>query len=220
LIQHVWEAARQARSLTQIVIATDHERVATAVRDFGGEAVMTSPDHPNGTSRLAEAANALGLGADALVVNVQGDEPDLDPTVIERAISLACSTDAEVTTVASPFGAEDDPSNPNLVKVVLRRDSTALYFSRSLIPHARAGGQSVSPLKHIGIYLYRKAFLDRYVALAPTALEQCEMLEQLRVLEHGFRIAVAECPVTSQGIDTPEQYAAFVARFKGAQVRR
>lgn len=215
LIQHVWEAAQRASSLSRIVIAVDDRDVAEVVRSFGAEPVMTSVDHPNGTSRLAEAAAVLGLPADAIVVNVQGDEPELDSGVIDAAVALARTTSAQVTTVASPFAPGEDPTDPNVVKVVLRTDGTALYFSRSLIPHARAGSATPTPpLKHIGLYAYRAGFLPTYLALEPTPLERTEMLEQLRVLEHGHSIAVALRTVTTTGIDTPEQYAAFVKRWK------
>ncbi len=218
LIQHVWEAASRATSLARLVVAVDDERVAAAVRGFGGEPVMTRVDHPNGTSRLAETAEKLGLGDDAIVVNVQGDEPELDPGTIDEAVALLQSSSAPCATVASPITADDDFINPNIVKVVLRADGHALYFSRSPIPHARTGGEGVAqPLRHIGLYVYRVGFLNRYVGMAPTPLERTEMLEQLRILEHGHAIAVAIRTVTSEGIDTPAQYAAFVERWRTQQ---
>lgn len=214
LIRHVYEAALRAHVLEKLVIATDDERVRSAVEAFGGACVMTRADHPNGTSRLAEAAAKLGLADDDIIVNVQGDEPDIDPEVIHAAVGALTTSDAPVATVASPFQPGEDPTNPAIVKVVLRRAADAafaLYFSRSLIPHPRVAGV-VEPLKHIGLYVYRHAFLRRYVAMAPTPLEQAESLEQLRVLENGFSIAVAVRSVSTTGIDTPEQYEAFVAR--------
>lgn len=214
LIQHVWEAAKRSVTLSRVVLAVDDREVESIVRGFGAEAVMTSVDHPNGTSRLSEAARLLRLPADTIVVNVQGDEPEMDASVIDAAVTLANSTTAAVTTVASPFAAGENPDDPNIVKVVCRADGTALYFSRSLIPHARVGAtRPTQPLKHIGLYAYRAAFLPTYVSLPPTPLEQTEMLEQLRVLEHGHSIAVAVRPVTSTGIDTPEQYEAFIKRL-------
>jgi 3-deoxy-manno-octulosonate cytidylyltransferase (CMP-KDO synthetase) len=216
LIQHVCERVGLCRDLSRIVVATDSTEVRDVVRAFGGECVMTREDHPNGTSRLAEAAAALGLHGDALVVNVQGDEPEIEPDAISAAIRASRVTNAEVATIASPFAPGEDPSNPNIVKVVAGVTGLALYFSRSLIPHRRdAAGFAAPPLKHIGLYVYRAAFLQTYVTLAPTPLERTEMLEQLRVLEHGHRIAVATHACTTQGIDTPEQYAAFVARLSG-----
>jgi 3-deoxy-manno-octulosonate cytidylyltransferase (CMP-KDO synthetase) len=219
LIQHVWDAAMRAASLSSVVIAVDDPSVQQLVRSFGGVAVLTSPDHPNGTSRLAQAADFLRLSTDTIVVNIQGDEPDMDPGTIDAAVTLARITSAAVTTVASPFAQGEDPADPNIVKVVLRHDGSALYFSRALIPHARVGAtQSTPPLKHVGLYAYRAGFLPKYLALAPTPLEQTEMLEQLRVLEHGYSIAVAVRSVTSTGIDTSEQYAAFVARWRSRQL--
>ncbi len=214
LIQHVFEQVRRAGGLSRVVIATDDPGIYSAARAVGAESVMTRADHPNGTSRLAEAAAALGLGDDSLIVNVQGDEPEIEPGAIEAAVLCARGSDAPVATLASPFFDGEDPANPNIVKVVRAADGHALYFSRSLIPHARAGGTPVSPLKHVGLYTYRAGFLRSFAMLAPTPLEQCEMLEQLRVLEHGYRIAVAVYPCSTQGIDTPEQYDAFVRRFR------
>ncbi len=216
LIWHVWEAASRARSISRLVVAVDDTRVERAVVAFGGEAVMTRADHENGTSRLAEAAEKLALPDDALVVNVQGDEPELDAKAIDACVARARVGDAPVTTIASPFVPGEDPANPNIVKVVVRADGTALYFSRALIPHARDAGSraAASPLKHVGLYVYRASFLRRYASLTPTPLERTEMLEQLRVLEHGHAIAVAVHPVSSTGIDTPEQYEAFVERWK------
>jgi len=220
LIQHVHDAATRCRSLARVVVACDHPRIEAAVRAFGGEAVMTSPDHPNGTARLAEAAAILGLGDDEFVVNVQGDEPEIDPGVIDAAVDAlgaAPSDRVVMATVASPFAPAEDPADPAIVKVVLRRDGTALYFSRARIPFDRDGagpGAAVHPLKHVGIYVYRAAFLRRYAAMAPTPLEAVEKLEQLRVLEHGLDIAVAVRRVTHHGIDTPEQYEAFVQRWQ------
>ncbi len=216
LIRHVWERATSAATIDRAVIATDDAEVMNAAQAFGAECVLTRADHPNGTSRLAEAAALLQLPEDALVVNVQGDEPELDPAVIDAAVTVALRTAAHVTTVASPFANGERPEDPNIVKVVRKADGTALYFSRALIPHLRAGGSAVSPLRHIGIYLYRHAFLRTYAALEPTPLEQCEMLEQLRVLEHGYSIAVVEHASFGRGVDTPEQYAEFVARWRSA----
>ena len=192
LIQHVWDAAMRASSLSSVVIAVDDPAVQRLVQSFGGVAILTSPDHPNGTSRLAQASDFLRLSSDTIVVNIQGDEPEMDPSTIDAVVALARTTSAAVTTVASPFAAHEDPTDPNIVKVVLRHDGSALYFSRSLIPHARVGStQPTPPLRHVGLYAYRAGFLPTYLALAPTPLEQTEMLEQLRVLEHGYSIAVA-----------------------------
>jgi 3-deoxy-manno-octulosonate cytidylyltransferase (CMP-KDO synthetase) len=216
LIQHVYESAARSRISTRIVIATDDERVRTAAVRFGAECVMTRADHPNGTSRLAEAAAKLNLSADTIVVNAQGDEPELDATLIDAAVDVLLRTGAPVSTVATPFAPDERPDNPNIVKVVLRADGTAMYFSRALIPHPRdANASAVPPLKHVGLYVYHRSFLDRYTSLPATDLERTEQLEQLRILYHGFSIAVAVRETTGfGGVDTPEQYQAFVARVK------
>lgn len=218
LIAHVWEAARGARSVERVVIATDDARVADAVRAFGGEVVMSSPSHPNGTSRLAEAARALALAPDRVVVNVQGDEPELNPALIDLGVESLRTTDADAATVASPFAPGQSAADPNIVKVVLDARGRALYFSRAPIPFTRNASASpvASPLKHLGLYVYTRAFLDEYVAMPPTPLERAESLEQLRILEHGRSIAVAVAEAHHVGIDTPEQYEAFVARVRGA----
>ncbi|MBM4109605.1 MAG: 3-deoxy-manno-octulosonate cytidylyltransferase [Phycisphaerae bacterium] len=213
LIQHVREAARAARSLTRLVVAADDPRVMSAVAAFGGEGVLTRADHPNGTCRLAEAASLLGLDADSLVVNIQGDEPEIEPHAIDAAVHALLASRAPMATVASPFAPGEDPDNPNIVKAVVGADGHALYFSRARLPFARQGGTPQPPLKHVGLYAYRRPFLGEYARMIPTPLERCEMLEQLRVLEHGHRIAVATVAVRSHGIDTPEQYDAFVGRY-------
>lgn len=222
LIRHVYERARRAKRVGRILVATDDDRIARAVRAFGGEAIMTRRDHPNGTSRLAEVAATI---CDAVIVNVQGDEPEIEPDVIDAAISaLLDHPDCPMATVASPFGADENPRDPNIVKVVVDRRGHALYFSRSLIPCDRDGvggaggaGGAAAPLKHVGVYAYRRAFLDTFARLPPTPLELTERLEQLRALEHGHAIAVALGEARSHGIDTPEQYEAFVRRWRLAR---
>jgi 3-deoxy-manno-octulosonate cytidylyltransferase (CMP-KDO synthetase) len=221
LIQHVVERARLAARLSRVVVATDADEVRRAVQAFGGECVMTSAAHPNGTSRLAEAADVLGLGADAIVVNVQGDEPEVEPGAIDAAVDALDHSGAEVATVASPFEPGDDPANPNLVKVVVSKAGLALYFSRAAIPHRRepqpTGELASTYLRHVGLYAYRADYLRRYAGMEPTPLEQTEALEQLRVLETGGRIAVARHRCLGTGIDTPEQYQVFVERTPGAR---
>jgi len=218
LIQHVYERAARATRTSRTVVATDDERIAEAVGAFGGECVMTRSDHPNGTSRITEALERLDDGSD-VVVNVQGDEPEIDPAVIDLAIAaLERAADCDAATVACPFGCDDDPADPNVVKVVRDREGRALYFSRSLIPFDRDGRGEAPPLRHVGLYAYRRDFLLAYVSLAPTPLERAEQLEQLRILEHGRRIAVAVTSdsATGRGVDTPEQYRAFVERWRRA----
>ena len=215
LIQHVYEQARHASCATRIVVATDDRRIAEVIDAIGGETVLTLPDHPNGTSRLGEAAEKLGLPDDAIVINVQGDEPEIPPEVIDAAAGAL--HDHPVATVASPFHPDQDPADPNVVKVVIRQDGRALYFSRALIPHVRNGVVARGPLRHVGIYAYRRDFLRRYLTLPPTPLERIEVLEQLRILEHGFDIGVALRETHHTGIDTPAQYDAFVARWRAAR---
>lgn len=221
LIQHVCEQAARSRSIGRIIVATDDRRILDAVRGFGGEAVMTREDHPNGTSRIAEVAAGLDC---EIVVNVQGDEPSIEPELIDAAVeALRRTPEAPMATIASPFGPHDDPTDPNIVKVVLSTRGTALYFSRAPIPCWRDRERDLAadpkarpiaePLKHVGLYVYRRAFLATFVGLPATPLERTEQLEQLRVLEHGYPIAVATGEAAFHGIDTPEQYEAWVRRI-------
>ena len=216
LVQHVVEAAKRAACVARVVVATDDVRVAEALGPFGTQVVMTSPDHPNGTSRLAEAARLLGLPDDAVVVNAQGDEPELEPGTIDEAVGALERTGAAVGTAARAFETGEDPRDPTAVKVVLRVDGTAMYFSRSAIPFDRdsRGGLDARVLRHVGLYVYRRAFLETFLKLEPTALERCEQLEQLRALQHGYLIAVAIVERGPAGVDTPEQYEAFVERWR------
>jgi len=216
LIQHVYENVARAHRLSRVIVATDDERIAAAVRGFGGEVAMTRGDHATGTDRVAEAA--AGLTAD-LIVNVQGDEPEMEPEAIDALVEMMASRpEAVMGSLACRFTRAEDLSNPACVKVVLDAAGDALYFSRSLIPYPRdAGGQVSDPgqwLLHLGIYAYRPAFLAELTRTPPTDLERIEQLEQLRVLYMGRRIAIAVVDRSSTGIDTPEQYAAFVARCR------
>ncbi|MEM1028660.1 MAG: 3-deoxy-manno-octulosonate cytidylyltransferase [Planctomycetota bacterium] len=230
LIQHVVERVQQCETIDRIAVATDDERIFDAVRAFGGEAVMTSPEHPNGTSRLAEAVENLKAEHE-LIINVQGDEPEVPAATIDLlARGLAADESADMATLASPFEPDEDPTNPNVVKLVIDRQNRALYFSRSPIPHDRdaaAGSQGTATkpnllpggmYKHPGLYAYRRSFLALYPTLEPTPLEEVEKLEQLRVLEHGYRIMVVHADAPHPGIDTPEQYAAFVKRWRDRHV--
>jgi 3-deoxy-manno-octulosonate cytidylyltransferase (CMP-KDO synthetase) len=216
LIQHVWERVQLAKRVDRIIVATDDQRILDAVKRFGGEAVMTRVDHPNGTSRIAEVVASFEA---PIVVNVQGDEPDLDPSLIDLAVDTltgGAHEDCPVATIASPFATGEDPANPNIVKVVIDARGRALYFSRALIPFNRDGAalpKACGLFKHVGLYVYRREFLPVYVNLPATPLEQAEKLEQLRVLEHGHKIAVAVREAHYHGIDTPEQYEAFVSRM-------
>jgi len=210
---------RAARSGARGVhVATDDQRVAEAVRAHGFEALMTRTDHASGTDRIAEAAAQLGLADPAIVVNVQGDEPLIEPSLVARvAQALERSPEASVATACHPLRDAAAMFNPNVVKVVLDQRGHALYFSRAPIPWARAaygaGARTPPPhmpcYRHAGIYAYRAGFLRRYASLAPTPLERYEALEQLRVLEHGFRIAVAvDEHDSAAGVDTPQDLEA------------
>jgi 3-deoxy-manno-octulosonate cytidylyltransferase (CMP-KDO synthetase) len=212
LVVHVLEQARRAARVDRVLVATDDQRIAAAVREHGGEVVMTRADHPNGTSRIAEAVDQLDAALD-LVVNIQGDEPEIEPALVDAVIERLAAGEEPMATVASPFGSHEDPADPNIVKVVLNQRGQAMYFSRCPIPHDR-DRQGVMPLKHVGLYAYRRAFLPTYIALSATPAEQAEQLEQLRVLEHGHAIACIVRQTRHVGIDTAEQYDAFVKRYR------
>ena len=217
LIRHVVEQVRRARGVERIAVATDDRRIAEAVEAFGATAVMTSPDCRTGTDRLAEAATALDLADEAIVVNVQGDEPDIPPACIEALGRLIAETDAPMATLATPLPAAQADA-PARVKVVLNRRGRAMYFSRAKIPHDRDGA-GAGWLLHLGVYAYRAGFLRWFAAAESTPCEQAEKLEQLRVLENGFAIAVDVVEYDGAGIDTPEDYAAFVRRVRNCHER-
>ena len=201
MVQHVYEkAAASTADLT--VVATDHQAIYDTVAGFGGRAVMTAESHPSGTDRIAEAVSRLGEKID-IVVNVQGDEPLIPTSVIDELIVIMKSDPAiEMATVAVP--GDRNGMTENNVKVVFGSDRFALYFSRSMIPFLRSGGEEAPVYLHRGIYAYRKRALDRFVSLPPGRLENCEKLEQLRALENGIRIYVLLSELESIGIDTPE----------------
>ena len=201
LIEHVYRRVEQAGSIERILVATDDERIAQAVQRFGGNVIMTRIDHQSGTDRLAEAAGKLP--EDALVVNVQGDEPLIEPEVIDRAVAAARLKDSEIVTLRTKLADRADIEDSNRVKVVVSRDGLALYFSRSPIP------SSGTTFLHLGLYVYRAGFLRRFTRLERTPLEIGERLEQLRALEHGFRIRVVEVESESWGIDTPADLEKF-----------
>lgn len=222
MIVHVCQQAAKAATIANIVVATDSIDIAKAVQAQGYDAVMTSAQHPNGTSRLAEAVRTMGLPSSQPIVNVQGDEPEIDPEIIDAAL-LALTrhqqpTNLSLGTVASPMTDPNQRDDPNVVKVVtalIEPDTAtaqALYFSRAPIPHNQDHNAAAMPLRHVGIYAYTVKALIHYAGLPPTPLEQAEKLEQLRWLEHGLPIHAAIRNATHQGIDTPEQYAQFVQR--------
>ena len=203
MVVRVCERAAASGALS-VAVATDDEKILQAVQAHGHRALMTRAGHPSGTDRLAEAAAALGLGGEEIVVNVQGDEPLIDPGLIgEVAATLERDHEASMSTACHPIHDAAELANPNVVKVVLDAKGRALYFSRAGIPFPRQA--AVSAHRHIGIYAYRVAFLQQYSSLPVSPLEQIEALEQLRALWHGFRIAVTvSAAAAPPGVDTPE----------------
>lgn len=201
VIQHVWENAMQSKA-DLVMVAADDVRVEQAVKAFGGQVVMTKPSHPSGSDRVWEAAQSTDA---ELLVNVQGDEPFLPSQVIDDLIDAMHGPDAPAMgTVVLPCPRADIASNPNLPKVVLTADDYAIYFSRSMIPYLREGGEETAVYRHWGIYAYRRETLAKFVSLPEGRLEKCEKLEQLRALENGIRIKVIRTSFDSIGIDTPE----------------
>jgi 3-deoxy-manno-octulosonate cytidylyltransferase (CMP-KDO synthetase) len=213
LIQHTYEQACKARLPEDVLIAADDERIVAAAETFGATCVLTGADHQSGTDRIAEAVS--NVEAD-IVINVQGDEPNIDPAHIDQLAELLLNnTDAPMATLATPLRRAQQVADPNIVKVIVDPQGRAIYFSRCPIPYDR-GNAGIGPaehyLRHIGIYAYRKDFLLTLTTLPQTPLEKLEKLEQLRAVENGYPILVGIVQDTSEGIDTPEQYAAFVER--------
>jgi len=200
LIAHVVERARRARGVHVVAVATDDERIAQAAQRAGAEAMVTG-DAPTGTDRVAEASRRLRPAPD-VVVNLQGDEPLIEPDAIE-ALAAAMAPGVEMATLARPLG-EGELARPQVVKVVTDLRGDALYFSRAAIPHRRGGGESPLARAHVGIYAFTAEFLQVFASLPPGRLEAEESLEQLRALEHGHRIRVADTRYAGFGIDTPE----------------
>jgi 3-deoxy-manno-octulosonate cytidylyltransferase (CMP-KDO synthetase) len=202
MIEHVYRRASAARSVGVVIVATDDERICDAVETFGGRAQMTSRTHQSGTDRLAEIA--ASLTAD-LVVNVQGDEPLIDPSMIDDAIAaFRIEPSIEMSTIRRRIDDPQELQNPNVTKVVIDRDGYALYFSRAPIPFTRNGSPPAPAWRHIGLYVYRRQTLLKLTSLPPTAMEKAEALEQLRALEHGIRIKTVETIHDCVGVDTAE----------------
>ena len=217
MIHWVIERARGARRLDELIVATDDVRIADAARRIGATAVMTRSDHASGTDRVAEAVPA---GRAAAVVNIQGDEPLMDPALIDRLAEAVLADEAcDMATAVAPLEAEEDFLNPAVVKAVCDGDDWALYFSRSPIPFVRDGGFTGGTglrWRHIGVYAYRDVFLRRFVATPPCPLEQAEKLEQLRALYMGARIKVLKTSYAGTGVDTPDDVAKVEARIRSA----
>ena len=209
IVQRVYEQV--AKIVERVVVATDDERIYDTVVSFGGEAVMTSPNHKSGTDRCAEAYKKLGCEAD-IIINVQGDEPFVAPEQIEALVNCFNSAEVDIATLVKPFSAEsgiEALENPNSPKVVINRENEALYFSRSVVPYLRGVERSEwlkhhTFYKHIGIYAFRAEVLNEVTALEQTPLEKAESLEQLRWLESGYKIKVGVTDIETIGIDTPE----------------
>lgn len=213
MIQHVYERAKKASLVNNVIVATDDKKIFDAVEGFAGNAAMTSPLHRTGTDRIAEVADNMDA---EIIVNVQGDEPLIEPEMIDEAIRpLLQSSDILMSTLKKKITDEDELKNPNIVKVVTDKEGFAIYFSRFPIPYVRAGSQKSSALggrsqkkdihyKHIGLYVYRKDFLLKFAKMKPTSLEEAEKLEQLRALENGYKIKVIETQYSSIGVDTQE----------------
>jgi len=203
----VWERTLRAKALSQVIIATDDMRIAEAAFGFGAEVALTSSKHRSGTDRIAEVAKRLtGISH---VLNVQGDEPLVEPALLNRlAKTLLDDPRLDMVTVANAFAPDDDVANPNAVKAVLDRDGNALYFSRSPIPYIRDASHALPYYRHQGIYGYSLPFLLRFVQWKPSPLEQAEQLEQLRALENGGRIRVLLTKHAAHGVDTPADVAA------------
>lgn len=214
LIRHVWERTRQAKCIDRVIIATDDRRIAEAATGFGAEVAMTAATHQSGTDRIAEVAASLPQATHLL--NVQGDEPLVEPALLDQlAAALIADPTLGMITAANPFCDPETFANPNIVKVVLDVHGNALYFSRSAIPHQRGCDQPGPPLlRHHGLYGYSAAFLRQFVSWKPSPLEVTEQLEQLRALENGAKIRVVITESSSIGVDTPEDVAKVEALLK------
>jgi 3-deoxy-manno-octulosonate cytidylyltransferase (CMP-KDO synthetase) len=216
LVQHVVDQAKKCVRVSDVIVATDDQRIADALRPFETRVVMTSPSHQSGTDRIAEVARTLSSD---IIVNVQGDEPEIEPEIIDALIErLESHSKEEMATAATLFPSGAEVNDPNLVKVVFSPHGHAIYFSRSPIPHRREPdfAENSAYYLHLGIYAYRRDFLLKFAGWPPTPLEKTEKLEQLRALEHGRSIFVLKVDRATHGIDTAEQYAAFVKRFQNA----
>lgn len=204
MIEHVYDRAKEAKHVEDVIIATDDDLIMEAVKAFGGKAVMTG-EHTSGTDRIAEAAKIEGGPDTDIIVNLQGDEPLIDPRAIEDVAGLLLEDETcNMATLATEIKTNEELNDPNIVKVVLDKDMHALYFSRSPIPHARDKKHEFTALKHLGIYAYRRDFLYEFSTLNETVLERTEKLEQLRVLENGFKIKVAVADILCEAVDTEE----------------
>ena len=206
MIQHVYERVLRAKTVTEAAVATDDRRIFDAVEKFGGRAIMTAGRHRSGTDRIAEAATVLNLDENDIVVNIQGDQPIFEPAQVDEVVApLLADASIPMSTLIYRIVREEEITHPNAVKTVFDKDHFALYFSRSTIPYDRDGVYEVNYYKHHGIYAYRRHFLDTFSRLPQGILEKLEALEQLRALEHGYRIKVVETAHDSVEVYTPAE---------------
>jgi len=215
MILHVVERARRASLVRRVIVATDDERIRDAVEEGGGEAAMTEPTRTCGTERVAEIAT--GLPDETTFVNLQGDEPEIDPADLDFLIRVLEESGRGMATLAAPLGDEAELAEPSAVKVVLKANGDALYFGRAPIPHDRDGDGPARPLRHLGVYGFTRETVLRYLELRPSPLEATERLEQLRALENGIDIRVAVVRAAPPGIDTIQDYRAFVRRHAAGE---
>lgn len=214
MIQWVYEGAMQARKISEVVVATDDQRIMDTVAGFGGKALMTSDTNRSGTDRVAEAAEKIGLGLDDVVVNIQGDQPLIHPDCIDEAVSpFLEDPELGMSTLAFAIEEADEITNPKDVKVTFDNNHYALYFSRSTIPFDRDGDSACDVYKHLGVYAYTRRFLEMFRALPQGRLETIEKLEQLRALEYGYRIKVVVTQYDSPEVDLPEDIAKIENRL-------
>ena len=200
MIQRVYEQAKKSKLLSRVIVATDNEKIYNALKKFGGEVVMTSRKHKSGTDRIEEALNKINA---EIVVNIQGDEPFINPMNIDKAVEpLIKDKNINVSTLAIKIRNIKEISNPNVVKVIFDKDDNAIYFSRNPIPYNRDGISSINYYKHIGLYVYRREFLKKLAKMKPIGLETAEKLEQLRIIENGFKIKVIITEIDSHSVDT------------------
>jgi len=214
LIQHTYERACLAKLAEKVIIAADDEKIADAAKSFGAECILTSVEHKSGTDRIAEAVANIDVD---IVVNLQADEPEIEAENIDCVARLLMDNpDYPMATLAAEMQSKEQIADPNIVKVIIDSDNRAVSFSRSAIPYniVKSGEEAQKHLRHIGIYAYRKEFLQKITALPQTPLERIEKLEQLRAIENGFAILVGKVEHACDGIDTPEQYAEFVKRHQ------
>ena len=205
MIQHVYERAQKSQSLDRLIVATDDDRIYHRALQFGGEAVRTSPHHPSGTDRVAEAAKILGVQETDLIVNIQGDQPLFEPGMIDEIVKpFRADPSLTMGALVYPIGTREELSNPSVVKVVMDNQGFALYFSRSPMPYVIASSPIPRYFKHIGPYAYRMGFLLKFTRMERGELERAESLEQLRALENGYRIKIVETQYDSQEVDTSE----------------